>query len=829
MQDYEKLGLFYLGLPYDPEARATRDCVVLYDSRDLLTHAVCVGMTGSGKTGLCVALLEEAAIDGIPSIVVDPKGDLGNLLFRFPELRPEDFEPWVDAAEAQAAGLAPRALAERTAEAWRAGLAASGQGPDRIQRLCDAAEVALYTPGSSAGIPVSLLGSFGAPPEAVRADEELLQERVRIAAGALLGLVGVEADPLTSREHILLSTLLAEAWRAGRGLDLGALIRAIQSPPFARVGVLDLDAFFPERERFALAMRLNHLLASPAFAAWSQGDPLDVGASLAARDGRPRVAIYSIAHLSDAERMFFVTLLLADVLAWVRAQPGTGSLRAILFLDEVVGYLPPVANPPSKEPLLLLLKQARAFGLGVVLATQNPVDVDYKALSNAGTWWIGRLQTERDKLRVLDGLEGVRAGAGFDRARIDALLSGLEKRVFLMHDVHEDAPVVFKTRSTLSWLRGPLTRAEIRRLSQAGAAETGSARPEAARAAEPEAARAAPTAAAPRAAAAPSDAPGRPAEPAHHAQRPLLPPAVPQFFLAPRGSRPDGAELVYQPALLGIARVYHVDKKLGVEAEVVAGRIADLSRGALVDWASAERIAIDEGQLASEPEPQATFGALPPEAGKAKSYDGWRRAFVEELVRNERLELLRDARLGLVARPGEDEREFRARVALAAREARDREVEALRARWAPKLAALEERRRRARQAVEREAEQAREAKLGTWVSIGSTLLGAFLGRKVASSANVGRAASTARGVGRARRQAQDVERAQETLTEVERALGELDGRFREEVAAIEAVDATAQALERVTIGPKKTNVQVRVVALAWVPHWRAGERLLRAI
>jgi len=401
-----------------------------------------------------------------------------------------------------------------------------------------------------------------------------------------------------------------------------------------------------------------------------------------------------------------------------------------------------------------------------------------------------------------------------------------------MHDVHEDAPVVFKTRSTLSWLRGPLTRAEIRRLSQERAGMAGvavGARASAEEAGAPETEAAPAAAAASKAGAAPARSSERPPEPALPAQRPLLPPAVPQFFLAPRGSRPEGSELVYEPALLGIARVYHADKKLGVEAEVVAGRIADLSRGALVDWARAERIAVDEEQLASEPEPEANFGALPPEAGKAKSYDGWRRAFVEELVRNERLELLRHARLGLVARPGEDERAFRARIALAAREARDREVEALRARWAPKLAALEERRRRARQAVEREAEQAREAKLGTWVSVGSTLLGAFLGRKVASSANVGRAASTARGVGRSMRQVQDVERAQETLVEVERALAELDERFREEVAALEAGDAAAEALERLSLAPKKTNVQVRVVALAWVPHWRAGDRLLRAI
>src|SRR5262245_6577694 len=415
MPDFEKLGVFYLGKTYDPAKKTRREELVLYDSRDLVTHAVCVGMTGSGKTGLCLALIEEAAIDGVPAILIDPKGDLGNLLLTFPSLAPADFRPWINEEDAARKGLSPDDYAKQQAETWKKGLADWGEDGDRIRRLREAADFAIYTPGSTAGLPVSILRSFAAPPEGVRGDPELLGERVASTATSLLTLLAIDADPLQSREHILVSTILAAAWSKGEDLDLAALIARIQNPGVARIGVVDLESFFPAKDRFALAMRLNNLLAAPGFAAWLEGDPLDAATLLRTAAGKPRVSILSIAHLSDAERMFFVTLLLNQVLAWMRAQSGTTSLRAILYMDEIAGYFPPVAAPPAKTPLLTLLKQGRAFGLGVVLATQNPVDLDYKGLSNTGTWFLGRLQTERDKARVLEGLEGAAVGAkGFD-------------------------------------------------------------------------------------------------------------------------------------------------------------------------------------------------------------------------------------------------------------------------------------------------------------------------------------------------------------------------------------------------------------------------------
>ena len=474
MDVYEKLGVFYLGRPYDLASQQTEPRPLLYDSNDLTTHAVCVGMTGSGKTGLCLALLEEAAIDGIPVIAIDPKGDVGNLLLTFPELRPEDFCPWVDPDEARRQQLTDEELAERTAQRWRQGLADWDQAPSRIVHLREAADLAIYTPGSNAGRGLTPLRSFDAPPQPVLDDEEAFRERVSGAASGLLALVGIDADPVQSREHILLANIFDEAWRGGQNISLADLIAHVQNPPFSRIGVMDLETFFPEKARTQLAMQLNNLLASPAFAGWMSGEPLEVRKLLHTSAGKPRVSIISIAHLSDAERMFFVTLLLEEILAWIRTQPGTSSLRALVYMDEVFGYFPPTANPPSKRPMLTLLKQARAYGVGIVLATQNPVDLDYKGLSNIGTWFLGRLQTERDKLRVLDGLQGAsaQAGSSFDRRAMDTTLSGLGQRVFLLHNVHESGPIVFQTRWVMSYLRGPLTRNQIAVLMNSSASST---------------------------------------------------------------------------------------------------------------------------------------------------------------------------------------------------------------------------------------------------------------------------------------------------------------------------------------------------------------------
>jgi hypothetical protein len=785
MESFEKLGVFYLG------KTKSDNSLLLYDSKDLVTHAVCVGMTGSGKTGLCINLLEEAAIDNIPAIIIDPKGDLCNLLLTFPNLAPEDFAPWVEE------GIDPA----QQAKLWKDGLASWGEDGERIKRLKDAADFRIYTPGSNAGLPVSILKSFVAPPESIRQDNEALAERINTTVTSLLALVGVDADPVRSREHILLSNILNHEWTAGRDLDIATLIQKVQSPPVTKVGVMDLDSYFPAEDRFELAMSLNHLLASPSFASWMEGESLDVAKFLHTETGKPRLSIFSIAHLSDAERMFFVSLLLNQVLGWMRTQSGTTSLRAILYMDEIFGYFPPVANPPSKLPLLTLLKQARAFGLGVVLATQNPVDLDYKGLANTGTWFIGRLQTERDKARVLEGLEGIAAGTGqkFDKQAMEQLLAGLDKRIFLLNNVHDDAPEVFETRWALSYLRGPLTRAQIKLLM------------------DPLKSTAASTV---RAATASAPAPAPVASGPPKSDRAILPPEVSQYYIPVRSSGVENATLTYHPMLLGTAEVRYSNSKT-VEITQQLSMLAPFSDGPVsLDWNQATAVDLPVEDLESEPEAGARFAEVPADATKARSYASWRKELASWIYRNQRLELLESPTLEVVSNPGESERDFRVRLQQIAREQRDEAVEKLRRKYAPKFEVLEDRKRRAEQAVERETEQAKGQKVQTAISFGATILSSFLGRKRASMSTIGRATTAARGVGRSMKEADDIERAQDNVAAISQKLADLEADFQAETRVLErSLDPQTEQLEKVSLKPTKANIAVKVLTLAWAPYW----------
>ncbi|MFM8532289.1 MAG: ATP-binding protein, partial [Acidimicrobiia bacterium] len=684
--DFEKLGLFYLGRELDASTKARTDAPLLYDSSDLVTHGVIAGMTGSGKTGLGIGLIEEAAIDGVPVIAIDPKGDLGNLLLTFPALAPADFAPWVDADEARRAGQAPDAFAGAEAAKWSKGLAEWGQDGARIQRLRDAAELALYTPGSTSGRPLSIMKSFAGPAPALLDDADLLQDRVSTAATCVLTLAGVDAEPMRSREHTLLAALFSESWRAGRDLDLATLITQIQAPPIQKIGVVDIESFFPSKERFGLAMQLNQLLAAPGFAAWLEGEPLDVSRLLYTDSGRPRTSIISIAHLDDQERMFFVSLLLNEIVGWMRSQRGTSSLRALIYFDEIFGFLPPVANPPSKAPLLTILKQARAFGMGLVVATQNPVDLDYKALANAGTWMLGRLQTERDKARVLDGLEGAAAGAPLDRSHIDTLLSGLGKRQFLLHNVHEKEPVVFETRWTLSYLRGPLGRDEIKKLTATG----DQARPTPQR-----------------------SSPVRDLAPAVAAP-PVVDPAITQLFVP--------SATAYAPMLLGVAKVSYSDAKLGLDEPKAIAVVTAITDGAVaVDWERAEIADFSIDGLLRTPPAGASFTDVPPPAARTKSYSTWEKDFSQWVGQSQSVELFKSRRAKLVSHPDESERDFRIRLQGEAREARDAAIAKVRDKYATKLTTMQDRNRRAEQAVQVQAEQATSATMGAAWSAGAAI------------------------------------------------------------------------------------------------------------
>ena len=815
MNEIEGLGSFYLGKPYDVEAKALKDGYVLYDSKDLTTHAVCVGMTGSGKTGLCVGVIEEAALDGVPSIVIDPKGDLADLMLTFPALRPEDFRPWINEDDAAKAGASPDDYAKSQAEMWAKGLSDWGQDGARIQRLRDAADFAIYTPGSDAGLPVSVLGSFAPPAD--RSDAEAVGDQIGAIATGLLALLGIDADPIKSREHILLSSILGAAWANGQALDIAALIAQIQQPPFAKIGVLDLDSFYPQKDRFELALALNNLLAAPGFQLWMQGVPLDIGQLLRSDAGKPRVAIFSIAHLSDAERMFFVTLLLNAVLAWMRGQSGTTSLRALLYMDEIFGYFPPTAEPPSKKPLLTLLKQARAFGLGVVLATQNPVDLDYKGLSNAGTWLIGRLQTDQDKQRVLDGLEGASGQGGLDRAQLEKLISALGNRVFLLNNVHENAPEVFQTRWTMSYLRGPLSRPQIAALMtplKAALPAPAPAAPAAAAAAPAGTAAAAPAAAAP----APVSAAATP---------PAVPSGISPAYLPLRGAAPAGGSLAYLPMLLGGARVRLLDTKNQVDEMIENTRLAAFADGPVpVDWAGASDVAIAVADLESAPREGAAFHELPAAAREAKGYARWSKDYADWLYQTQTVTLLRSNAQKLVSHNGESEADFRARLAQGAREGRDSKADALRAKYDAKVAALQQKLHTAQQAVDREENQERGAGLQTAVSMAGSILGGFLGRKSVSAGSI---TTVARGAGRVAQQHDDVKRAEENVTRLQAQLTELEASFAQDAAGMGADGAATEQLDSVLIRPKKADIDVTLVTLAFAPHWQdAGGTLTPA-
>lgn len=804
--DYEKLGAFYLGREYDLETKSADGGLVLYDSKDLVTHGVVLGMTGSGKTGLCLALLEEAALDNIPAIVIDPKGDISNLLLTFPELRSEDFRPWINEDDAAKKGVTPDEHAAKTAETWKKGLADWGQSPERIAQLKSKVDINIFTPGSKAGIPVSILSSLSVPPVEVLEDSELLGERIESTVLSLLSLVGINADPIRTPEAVFLSKIFEFEWNTGRDLTLDTLVRLIFNPPFKTIGVVDVDTFlgdYRSREagRQTLALKFNNLLASPGFSTWLEGPPLDIAKMLHAPDGKPRISIFSISHLGDAERMFFVSLILNQTLGWMRGQSGTTSLRALLYMDEIYGYLPPTANPPSKRPMMTLLKQGRAFGLGCLLATQNPVDLDYKALSNIGTWFLGRLQTERDKLRVLDGLEGAAGeqNAKFDRASMEKLLSGLGNRVFLMNNVHEDAPVLFHVRWVMSYLTGPLTRTSIKALMDPKRAAFGGTTKDAVETS---------------AAANPMAMPGMAAPAAKATARPPVGTGVVEKFAPPAG---DSSDITYRPHLLRVGTVHFASTKAGVEGSRKVRKVnAVLPEG--IDWERDLPPPLKPEELGSDPATGAAFAELPPFAMNAANYKQVEKDFAEWLYRNERADIFTCPSLKAFSEIGESEAEFRARLCQQAREARDAAVEKLRAATRKKLETLEGRLQTAEAGLARQKAESQSAKMQAGVSILGGLLGGLMGRKRSATSALSKGTS-------AYKQHQDVAAAEDKVETVQQQMEELNRQLEAEIAILsQSYDPAALVLETESLKPTKTNVSVESVALLWLPYDTRGER-----
>ncbi|MEZ5384706.1 MAG: DUF87 domain-containing protein [Prosthecobacter sp.] len=790
---YEKLGSFYLGREYDLEAKQIQDDLVLYDSKDLVTHGVVLGMTGSGKTGLCLALLEEAAIDGIPVIAIDPKGDIGNALLTFPNLSPEEFRPWINEDEARRKSQSLNEYAASQASMWKKGLGEWGQDASRIQKLRETVDMTIYTPGSSAGLQVSILSSLDCPPDAVIDDAEAFADRIESTVSSLLGLLGIEADPVQSPEHILLSNIAAHAWKNGQNISLANLVRQIQNPPIRKIGVVDVESFMPEAKRSALAMKLNNLIASPGFASWLEGEPLDIQRMYYTKEGKPRVTIFCIAHLSDTERMFFVSLLLNQLLGWMRSQQGTTSLRAMFYMDGIFGYLPPTAMPPSKKPLMLLLKQARAFGIGLLLATQNPADLDYKALANIGTWWLGRLQTERDKMRVLEGLEGAAntAGGKFDRAAMERTLAGLGNRIFLMNNVHEDHPVSFHVRWVLAYLGGPLSRSQIKQLmdpirppkNEAAAEDDGFAPPGAS-----------------------STAAER------NTVRPRLPENATALF---QPTDEDGERITYVPAILRSAVVNFDDakRKITGKSSITLVNVIDIERQKVL-WDKFVDIPkdVDLSKFDSEPVANAAFADLPGPALKSSTYTSISKDFEDWVYSNHSLEVYYSPLLDAYSNPGEKQDEFKARITQTTREKRDAAIEELRQKTEKALKSLEAKAAKAELKVETQKSQATSAKLSTVVQIGSSLLGAFMGRKssLLKTSTISSASRVMRESSEAKAAEAELDRVKADMADVEKQLADDTQKIRDQY------DPAVLTLETVKLTPVKKNIQMTATGILWL-------------
>jgi hypothetical protein len=821
-------GKFYLGRLYDPQLGRVTDQPLLYDPADLTTHAVVVGMTGSGKTGLCLDILEEAALQKIPALMIDPKGDIANALLHFPNMQPQDYLPWVNPDQARREGITIEQAATQAAEQSRQGLVEWDIPIERIQALQDSVEFTVYTPGSDAGVPVSILASLKCPPLAWQDNREVLREKISGTATALLGLVGLQdIDPVRTREHILLANIFEYAWSRGKDLDLGELILQVQTPPFPKLGVFEVNTFFPEKDRFDLAMLLNNILAAPGFQSWIEGTPLDIPSLLTTPDGRPRHCVFYIAHLPDPERMFFVTLLFAAVETWMRSQTGSTDLRTLIYFDEIFGYLPPIGNPPSKQPILRMFKQARAFGVGMVFVTQNPVDVDYKALSNAGTWFIGKLQTDQDKQRLLDGLESAMPGS-LNRAAIDRLISTIGKRVFVLNNIHEQQPVLFQTRWAMNYMAGPLTRAQIPALNQAfGNLEPAS---KGRLPAEPEPLPIRTPASVEQFQPIPTVEPAMPAPlnlPVSMA-KPSLPAGVREYILpnnltftqafkAAARSLPDEAlsqGLIYRPVILAQASIRFLNRKYNLDTNLQKTVLmANPDRRGMARWENYPSQPVDPAILDESPDPQGRFSPLESPFTDTKALTAMQKDFLDWAYRTTQVSVRANEALKLYAGPEVSSAEFRTQCADAARQGRDAELRKVAASFDNKLRTLKGRlEREERELTEDQTElsQRKVEELGTHAE---NFLGIFGGRR-------SRRLSTSLSKHRLTEQAKaDVEESVDAIADFRQQIADLEAQREQAIAEASAAwGDIANQITEIPVAPYKKDVLLDLFGVAWMPY-----------
>ncbi len=805
-------GQLFLGEAIEVDSGDRTGTSILLESADLTTHGVIVGMTGSGKTGLGVVLLEEALTSGIPVLAIDPKGDLGNLCLTFPGLSAQEFEPWMDAGSARVDKTTVQEMAVKTAEVWTKGLGAWGMGPSDLSDLAAAADPVIYTPGSDAGIPLNVLGRLSVPQST---DPSVRQDEVDATVGGLLSLIGVQSDPISGREHILLTNLIIRSWDAGTDMDLATLLGQLMDPPIRKLGILDLDTFFPPKDRQALAMKLNGLLASPSFAGWSQGAPLEMGSMLWKEDGTPRAAIVSLGHLDEAERQFAITIVLSRLISWMRNQPGTGELRVLVYIDEVMGLAPPTQNPSTKKPILTLLKQARAFGVGLVLSTQNPVDLDYKAISNAGTWLIGRLQTEQDKNRLVDGLRS--SDGSVDVAEVERMISGLGKRQFIMRTTRSSELPLLTTRWAMNYLAGPLTRSQIRELMdpkrEALLGQAPSSGPITASAATASAASPAP---------APASAPASPAlRDDEFASPPATPDSLPTRYvhesapwLKEVGAQPGSTRL--SPALAARVKMLFDDTKSKLRHKEEWEAIIPLTD----DWIDVDQaisVDFDDRDFTSTAPAGAAYVA-PTFDLTASTINKAKRDLKDKLYTGKTITLFHNTPLKLWSRPGESEDEFTVRCDAAAEDGADAATEKIRARLAKKSDQLQASLAKAQDRVEELETQAKGRKAQNVIDIGTSLLGGlFGGRKRSRSLATAARRATSGG-----RQSSSIkarlETAENRVAEKIDDLEQLEAQLAEELIDIDDEwTEKVSEIETVEIPLEKTDIAIEDLLLVWIP------------
>ncbi len=769
---------FYLGKIYDLKKGEITEDILSYDPPDLTTHALVTGMTGSGKTGLCVGLLEEAALQDIPAIMVDPKGDLTNLLLTFPELKAEDFEPWIDANEARREDKTTAKAAEEKAALWKKGLKGWGLGSKNLQDLKDSVERIVYTPGSSSGVPINILASFESPEIDWEENEELLREKISSTVTALLTLIGMDdIDPLRSREHILLANIIEINWRKSTSLDLQSLILQTQDPPLEKLGAFELNDFFPKKERSELAMLLNNFLASPSFQSWIEGQPLDIEEILYTKDGKARHSVFFLAHLDDSERMFFITLLYAAVETWMRKQSGTGSLRALVYFDEIHGYLPPVANPPSKPLIIRLLKTARAFGVGLVLSTQNPVDVDYKALSNAGTWMVGRLQTDQDKQRLLDGLES--ASGGLPRKTYDKMISGLGKRVFLYHNVHEKKPAVFHTRWAMNYLAGPLTITQVPKLNELVGAE----------AAEVKTTKKKKT--------------SKPATAAKSKGKQAPVAGAEQYFLTSEQGK------TLKPALLAVAEVRYLSRSPVIDTSHVISALVEDPRETGQKWED-HILDLDEDIIENNPPAKSKYKEISDFMQKKSWWSAQEKEFEHWIYETDTISVRKNKTLGINAGPEMSEEEYKTAIEKAAREKADKEIKKLETSFKSKEKTLKGKIDRQQIKVDKYKKELTSRGLSTAIKVGETLLKLATKKKLTgTSSSMTKARMTSDAKGR-------LNAAKEVLEGYQADLEELQHTFEDKKqAALDKWLAAGDNFDEVKLTPTKQNIRITYFGIGW--------------